>query len=117
MAKLWNRKHLYMPNESLDHQRQLMIEHVLCVFTTFIKQEEKQSDVAPYRRLNLFARVIVAIDGSKANNSDMNFTLLQLEQWMQPIDESIERYLNALDPTDWTQLSNKSLQSREALGS
>lgn len=93
------------------------MEQVLYVFTTFIKQEEKRSDVAPYRRLNLFGQVIVAIDGRKANNSDMDFTPHQFEQWMQPIDESIKRYLNALDTADWTQLSNKLLQSREALGS
>jgi len=56
--------------------------------------------VALCRQLNLFSQAIVAIDGSKfkaVNNRDKNFTPHKLEQRMMQIDESIERYLNALD--------------------
>ncbi len=58
------------------------------------------------RQLKLFTQAIVAIDGSKfkaVNNRDKNFTPHKLEQRMQQIDESIERYLNALDTADRTQ--------------
>src|SRR5664279_1677761 len=59
--------------------------------------------VAPCRQLNLFSQAVVAIDGSKfkaVNNRDKNFTPHKLEQRMKQIDESIERYLNALDTAD-----------------
>ena len=62
--------------------------------------------VALCRQLNLFTQAVVAIDGSKfkaVNNRDKNFTPHKLEQRMNQIDESIERYLNALDTADRTQ--------------
>src|SRR5437867_9415003 len=58
------------------------------------------------RELKLFAHAIVAIDGSKfkaVNNRDKNFTPHKLEQRMRQIDESIERYLSALDTIERTQ--------------
>ena len=58
------------------------------------------------RQLKLFSEVIVAIDGSKfkaVNNRDKNFTQHKLEQRMKQIDESIERYMAALETTDRTQ--------------
>lgn len=58
------------------------------------------------RQLNLFSQAIVAIDGSKfkaVNNRDKNFTPHKLEQRTKQIDESIERYLNAMDTIDRTQ--------------
>jgi transposase len=58
------------------------------------------------RQLNLFSQAVVAIDGSKfkaVNNRDKNFTPHKLEQRMKQIDESIGRYLNALDTADRTQ--------------
>ena len=58
------------------------------------------------RQLNLFTQAIIAIDGSKfkaVNNRDKNFTPHKLEQRMKQIEESIERYLNALDTADRTQ--------------
>jgi transposase len=64
--------------------------------------------VAMCRELNLFSQAVVAIDGSKfkaVNNRDKNFTPHKLEQRMKQIDESIERYLNALDTADRTQAS------------
>jgi len=62
--------------------------------------------VAVCRQLSLFSQAIVAIDGSKfkaVNNRDKNFTPHKLEQRMKQIDESIERYLHALDTADRTQ--------------
>jgi transposase len=58
------------------------------------------------RQFNLFTQAIVAVDGSKfkaVNNRDKNFTQHKLEQRMKQIDESIERYLIALDTADRTQ--------------
>ncbi len=58
------------------------------------------------RQLNLFSQAVVAIDGSKfkaVNNRDKNFTPHKIEQRMKQVDESIERYLNALDTADRTQ--------------
>ena len=46
------------------------------------------------------------------NNRDKNFTPHKLEQWMKQIDESIERYLNALDTADRTQPAD--LETRTA---
>ena len=71
--------------------------------------------VALCRQLNLFAQAVVAIDGSKfkaVNNRDKNFTPHKLEQRMKQIDESIERYLNALDTADRTQPTD--LETRTA---
>jgi len=62
--------------------------------------------VAMCRQLKLFSQVIVAIDGSKfkaVNNRDKNFTQHKLEQRMKQIDESIERYMSALETADRTQ--------------
>ena len=55
------------------------------------------------RRLNLFTKAIVAIDGSKfkaVNNRDKNFTVTKVTKRMQQVDASIERYLAALDRAD-----------------
>src|ERR1019366_808967 len=58
------------------------------------------------RQFNLFTQAIVAVDGSKfkaVNNRDKNFTQHKLEQRMKQIDESIERYMSALETADRTQ--------------
>ena len=71
--------------------------------------------VALCRQLKLFSLAVVAIDGSKfkaVNNRDKNFTPHKLEQRMKQIDESIERYLNALDTADRTQPAD--LETRTA---
>jgi len=52
------------------------------------------------RQLNLFAQAVVAIDGSKFNAHDRNFTRGKLEKRMQEIDRCIERYLTAMDTAD-----------------
>ena len=55
------------------------------------------------RRLDLFTEAIVAIDGSKfkaVNNRDKNFTPAKMQRRMAQIEESIARYLAALDTAD-----------------
>ena len=62
--------------------------------------------VAMCRQLKLFSEVIVAIDGSEfkaVNNRDKNYTQHKLEQRMKQIDESVERYMAALETADRTQ--------------
>ena len=59
--------------------------------------------VALCRRLNLFTKAIVAIDGSKfkaVNNRDKNFTRAKVEKRIEQVEASIARYLDALDRTD-----------------
>ena len=58
------------------------------------------------RKLKLLADGVVAVDGSKfkaVNNRDRNFTPHKLEQRMKQIQESTDRYLQALDTADRTQ--------------
>jgi len=58
------------------------------------------------RNLDLFSQSIVAIDGSKfkaVNNRDRNFTSGKVRARMQRIDESIARYLAAIETADRTQ--------------
>jgi transposase len=55
------------------------------------------------RQLNLFTQALVAIDGSKfkaVNNRDKNFTSGKMKRRMAQINESIERYLTAMDTAD-----------------
>jgi BMFP domain-containing protein YqiC len=55
------------------------------------------------RRLNLFTKAVVAIDGSKfkaVNNRDKNFTVAKVTKRMEQVDASIARYLAALDRAD-----------------
>jgi transposase len=57
------------------------------------------------RRLDLFSQSIVAIDGSKfkaVNNRDRNFTSGKLKARMEQIEQSIDRYLAAMDTADRT---------------
>jgi transposase len=55
------------------------------------------------RDLKLFSQAAVAIDGSKfkaVNSRDRNFTPAKIEARKKQIEESIERYLDALDTAD-----------------
>lgn len=55
------------------------------------------------RQLDLFSQAIIAIDGSKfkaVNNRDRSFTSRKIELRMQQIEDSINRYLVALDTAD-----------------
>jgi len=58
------------------------------------------------RDLKLFAQAIVAIDSSKfkaVNSRDRNFTPGKVDKRQQQIEESIQRYLSALETADRTQ--------------
>ena len=58
------------------------------------------------RELKLFSQAVVAVDGSKfkaVNSRDRNFTPGKVEKRQQQIEESIKRYLDALDTADRTQ--------------
>jgi hypothetical protein len=58
------------------------------------------------RDLKLFSSALVAIDGSKfraVNSRDKNFTSGKIDKRQQQIEESIHRYLVALDTADRTQ--------------
>ncbi len=55
------------------------------------------------RRLNLFSQALVAIDGSKfkaVNNRDRNYTRAKVQRRIEQIEESVARYLSALDSAD-----------------
>src|SRR3989441_7002854 len=52
------------------------------------------------RKLDLFSEALVAVDGSKfkaVNNRDKNFTPAKMQRRMAQIEESIARYLAAMD--------------------
>ena len=58
------------------------------------------------RQLKLFSQAIVAIDGSKfkaVNSRDRNFTPAKIEARQRQIEQSIQRYLDALETADRTQ--------------
>lgn len=58
------------------------------------------------RELRLFSQAIVAIDSSKfkaVNSRDRNFTPGKVDRRQQQIEQSIERYLSALETADRTQ--------------
>ncbi|XHO05522.1 hypothetical protein ACEQUB_02425 [Ralstonia syzygii] len=82
------------------------------------------------RDLKLFSQALVAIDGSKfkaVNTRDRNFTAGKVDKRQQQIEESIQRYLNALETADRTQpaeleakttrLRDKIVQLREQMRS
>jgi transposase len=58
------------------------------------------------RDLKLFSQAMVAIDSSKfkaVNSRDRNFTPAKIDKRQQQIEESIQRYLDALETADRTQ--------------
>jgi transposase len=58
------------------------------------------------RELKLFSHAIVAIDGSKfkaVNSRDRNFTPGKIDGRQKQIEQSIQRYLDALETADRTQ--------------
>ncbi len=55
------------------------------------------------RRLDLFSETLVAIDGSKfkaVNTRDKNFTPAKLQRRIEQVEESIARYMAAMDTAD-----------------
>jgi transposase len=77
--------------------------------------------VAICRQLKLLSHGVVAVDGSKfkaVNNRDRNFTPHKLAKRMQQVEESIARYMDALDTADRTQpvdLQSKTTRLQEKL--
>ena len=76
------------------------IRNVFCCFVSICRQ------------LKLFSQGVVAVDASKfkaVNNRDRNFTPHKVAKRMQQVDESITRYMDALDTDNlggvamWTQ--------------
>ena len=62
-----------------------------------------QEFVVLCRKLNLFTKALVAIDGSKfkaVNASERNFTKGKIERRLEQIDESIARYLGQIESND-----------------
>lgn len=58
------------------------------------------------RELKLFTQAVVAIDGSKfkaVNNRERNYTAGKIERRERELEESIQRYLDALETADRTQ--------------
>lgn len=58
------------------------------------------------RDLKLFTQAVVAIDGSKftaVNGRDRNFTPTKIDRRIEQIEESVQRYLEALETADRTQ--------------
>jgi hypothetical protein len=58
------------------------------------------------RDLKLFTQAVVAIDGSKfkaVNSRDRNFTPTKIDRRIEQIEESVQRYLDALETADRTQ--------------
>ena len=55
------------------------------------------------RKLNLFTRAVVALDGSKfkaVNNRDKNFTVTKVAKRIEQVEASIARYLAAMERAD-----------------
>ena len=74
------------------------------------------------RELKLFTQAVVAVDGSKfkaVNTRDRNFTPAKVQKRQEQIEESIQRYLNALDTADRTlpaaEFQAKALHLKEKL--
>lgn len=73
------------------------------------------------RDLKLFTQAVVAIDGSKfkaVNSRDRNFTPTKIDKRVQQIEESIQRYLDALETADRTQpaeIESKTVRLREKI--
>ncbi|WP_197339594.1 IS1182 family transposase [Ralstonia solanacearum] len=74
------------------------------------------------RDLKLFTQAVVAIDSSKfkaVNSRDRNFTPNKIEKRQQQIEQSIQRYLDALETADRTQpaeVEAKAERLREKIG-
>ena len=55
------------------------------------------------RRLNLFGRELLAVDGTRikaVNNKDRNFTTGSLQKFIEAVDKKLEDYLKRLDAGD-----------------
>jgi transposase len=74
------------------------------------------------RELKLFSQAVVAIDSSKfkaVNSRDRNFTPGKIERRQQQIEQSVQRYLDALETADRTQpeeFQAKTTRLKEKIG-
>ncbi|MDI3384004.1 IS1182 family transposase [Xenophilus aerolatus] len=71
------------------------------------------------RQLKLFTQALVAIDGSKfkaVNSRDRNFTPGKIDKRQEQIEQSIQRYLKALETADRTQDADVVQAKTERLG-
>jgi transposase len=65
-----------------------------------------RSFVVLCRQMKLFSQAVVAIDGSKfkaVNSRDRNFSPGKIDAYKEQIEQSIQRYLDALDTADRVQ--------------
>ena len=74
------------------------------------------------RKLDLFSEALVAIDGSKfkaVNARDKNFTPAKLQRRIEQVEESIARYMAAMDTADRQEegeaVSSKSVRLKEKI--
>ena len=71
------------------------------------------------RELKLFSEAVVAIDGSKfkaVNNRERNYTPGKIERREREIEESIQRYLQALETADRTQPTELAIKTERLQG-
>ena len=74
------------------------------------------------RKLDLFSEALVAIDGSKfkaVNTRDKNFTPAKLQRRIEQVEDSITRYMAAMDTADRQEegeaVSSKSIRLKEKI--
>jgi hypothetical protein len=71
------------------------------------------------RELKLFTQAVVAIDGSKfkaVNNRERNYTPGKIERRERELEESIQRYLDALETADRTQPTELAAKTQRLQG-
>ncbi len=70
--------------------------------------------VALCRRLDLFGRELLAVDGTRlkaVNSRRRNFTREKLAEWIRQVDERIEKYLSCLDRADEAESDGATLRA------
>jgi transposase len=70
--------------------------------------------VALCRRLDLFGRELLAVDGTRlkaVNSRRRNFTREKLVEWIRLVDERIEKYLSHLDRADEAEIDGATLRA------
>ena len=70
--------------------------------------------VALCRRLDLFGRELLAVDGTRlkaVNSRRRNFTREKLAEWIKRVDERIEKYLSSLDCADEAESDGATLRA------
>src|SRR5229473_3593087 len=86
-----------------DRMQQTLLPHCLEDYVGEANRAVCGQFIELCRRLKLFTRAVVAIDGSKfkaVNNRDKNYTVAKVAGRMEQVNASIARYLRALDRAD-----------------